>query len=98
MAYTNPAYLYSNLQPDTTDLASWNTLEFMAADDSTTQIQIGLFGNDMTKFVDACKADTVYECYKNLDLYDEYDGWAIGAFWTLDTSVSKGSYSGFCLV
>ena len=33
MAYTNPAYLYSNLRPKTTDLASWNTLEFMAADD-----------------------------------------------------------------
>ena len=61
--------------PSDTDLESWVEVD-PATDDNTTTF-VGLFGADLTDFLDACV--TADDC-DEAD-YDAYSGWAFGVVW-----------------
>ena len=61
--------------PSDTDLESWVEVD-PATDDNTTTF-VGLFGADLTDFLDACV--TADDC-DEAD-YDAYSGWAFGVAW-----------------
>jgi len=62
--------------PSDTDLESW--VEVDPATDDTTATFVGLFGADLTDFLEACV--TSDDC-DDTD-YDAYSGWAFGVEWT----------------
>ena len=62
--------------PSSTDLDAW--VEVDPATDDTTVTLVGLFGADLTDFLDACA--TADDCDETD--YDDFSGWAIGVEWT----------------
>ena len=62
--------------PSATDLDAW--VEVDPATDDTTVTLVGLFGADLTDFLDACV--TADDCDETD--YDGFSGWAIGVEWT----------------
>ena len=62
--------------PSDTDLESWVLVD--PATDDTTATFVGLFGADLTDFLEACV--TSDDC-DDTD-YDAYSGWAFGVEWT----------------
>ena len=64
--------------PSTTDLDAWATAK-PATGDTDTVTDVGLFGIDLTPFLDSCAVAT-----DNCDVttYDGYNGWGIGVCWS----------------
>lgn len=67
--------------PSATDLEAWATAD-PATGDTKTVTDIGLFGIDLTPFLDSCAVAT-----DNCDAteYDGYNGWGIGVCWSKGT-------------
>ena len=63
--------------PSATDLESWVTVE--AATDDTTVTLVGLFGGDLSGFLEDCAA-AEDDC--DVADYDGLSGWAFGIKWT----------------
>ena len=75
--------------PSTTDLDAWATAK-PATDDTKTVTDIGVFGVDLTPFLDDCAVAT-----DNCDVtdYDGYNGWGIGVSWTKGTgTIADGEF------
>ena len=64
--------------PSTTDLDAWEEIEAAGAD--TTATKVGLFGGDLTAFLDDCAAAEEGDC--DVADYDGLNGWAFGVEWT----------------
>lgn len=75
--------------PSTTDLDAWATAD-PATSDTKTVTDIGLFGVDLTPFLDDCAVAT-----DNCDVtdYDGYNGWGIGVCWSKGTgTIADGDF------
>ena len=67
--------------PTSTDLEAWTELK-PATDDAIVTTTVGLFGADLTDFLDGCAIATE-EC--DVTEYENFSGWAIGIEWTAAT-------------
>ena len=67
-------------EPTDTDLESWD--EASPATGSKTKTNVGLFGNDLTDFLDNCATATA-KC--DVEDYADYNGWAVGVQWVPST-------------
>jgi hypothetical protein len=63
-------------EPTDTDLESWDVAA--AATGSKTVTNVGLFGADLTDFLDNCATATT-NC--DVEDYADYNGWAVGVQW-----------------
>ena len=68
--------------PTSTDLEAWTELK-PATDDAIVTTAVGLFGADLTEFLDNC-ATATEEC--DVTEYENFSGWAIGIEWTAATT------------
>jgi hypothetical protein len=68
---------YADWAPSSTDLESWE--EVTASGSDTTVTLVGLFGGDLTAFLEDCTAATD-DC--DPADYDGFSGWAFGIEWT----------------
>lgn len=63
--------------PTSTDLDAWTTLD-PATGDTIVTTTVGLFGADLTDFLDNCALATLACAVSD---YDTFSGWAIGIEW-----------------
>ena len=89
-------------KPTASDVAAWNTLlsPLPAGYTATTyNVKLGVWGGDLTKFLVDCAI--VNACKPNLNLYNTYDGWALGADVSFSNvnpaSGTTAPDNGFCL-
>ena len=66
--------------PTSTDLDAWTELD-PATGNTMVNTSVGLFGADLTDFLDNCALATE-EC--DVAEYDNFSGWAIGVQWTAE--------------
>ena len=71
--------------PTPTDLEAWTELK-PATDDAIVTTTVGLFGAELTDFLDNC-ATATEEC--DVTKYENFSGWAIGIEWTAVTSTLR---------
>ena len=69
----------------TSDKAAWSKLIGNANQLTTTYIEVGLFGYDLTGLISDCKSSpiTIHMC----DIFEmtKIDGWAIGVYGVIDS-------------
>ena len=75
---------HADWTPTDTDLESWEEVNASGSDTTTTCV--GLFGGDLTSFLDDCAAATD-DC--DVADYDGYSGWAFGIEWTPATAAAR---------
>ena len=81
--------------PTSTDLEAWTKLD-PATDDEIVTTAVGLFGADLTDFLDNC-ATATEEC--DVAEYENFSGWAIGIEWTaVDSTLRQGPNSSMASV
>ncbi len=102
------ADLAADIQPTAAETDAWNTIDPLqvtpagrlrdgklgvAAAADTISTSIGLFGGDLTAFLDACTTLADTTVCDPAD-YDAYNGWAVGVLWSDSATTVDGTIRG----
>jgi len=98
-----------DVSPTADEITAWGTLKQveraggislmggrLATNANTVTTSVGLFGADLTSFLDACTAAADTDICDVTD-YDTYNGWGIGVNWSSSATVAPGLVDGIVL-
>jgi hypothetical protein len=97
-----------DVAPTADEITAWGTLTQvertagglmsgrLATNANTVTTSVGLFGADLTEFLDACTAAADTEICDVTD-YDVYNGWGIGVNWSSSATVTPALVDGIVL-